>query len=77
MRKIREILRLRFDCKRSYQEIAKSIGISSSTVYDCIARAKDAELSWPLSCEFTDEDLETKLYPQAQKITPDQCPAPL
>jgi transposase len=72
MRKIREILRLRFDCKRSYQEIAKSIGISSSTVYDCIARAKDADLSWPLSCEFTDEDLETKLYPQAQKITPDQ-----
>ena len=72
MRKIREILRLRFDCARSYQEIAKSIGISGSTVCDCLRRAKEATLSWPLPCELSDEDLEIKLYPPAKKTPSNQ-----
>jgi len=72
MRKIREILRLRFDCGRSYQQIAKSIGMSSSTAYDCLRRAKAAHLSWPLSCELTDEQLEITLYPPAQQMSSEQ-----
>lgn len=72
MRKIREILRLRFNCECSYQEIAKSIGISSSTANDCVSRAKAACLSWPLSPELTDEQLEMALYPPSQKINNEQ-----
>lgn len=68
MRKIREILRLRFDCKCSYQEIANSINISCSTVSECIRRAKAVNLSWPLLPELTDEQLEMQLYPPVQKI---------
>jgi len=72
MRKIREILRLRFECGCSYQEIAKSIGISSSTASNCVSKAKEVGLSWPLSCELTDEQLEIRLYPPAKKINDQQ-----
>lgn len=72
MRKIREILRLRFDCKCSYKEIAKSIRISSSTASDCVSRAKAAHLSWPLLPDLTDEELEVRLYPPPKKINKDQ-----
>lgn len=72
MRKIREILRLRFECKRSQQEIAKSLGVSSSTVCDCLRRSKAANLEWPLPTDLSDEQLELSLYPPAQKITLEQ-----
>lgn len=72
MRKIREILRLRFECNCSFQEIARSIGISSSTASVCVRRAKEVGLSWPLSCELTDEQLEIRLYPPVQKIDNEQ-----
>lgn len=72
MRKIREILRLRFDCKRSQQEISKSLGVSSSTVCDCLRRVKVAKLEWPLPSDLSDEQLEISLYPPSQKITPEQ-----
>ena len=58
MRKIREILRLKWECKLSNKAIAKSIGNSSSTVHDCLQKAKRANLSWPLPKDLTDEQLE-------------------
>lgn len=72
MRKIREILRLRFSCGCSYQRIATSIGISSSTASECVNRAKEAHLNWPLPEELSDEELEISLYPPAQKINKEQ-----
>lgn len=68
MRKIREILRLKWECKCSNIAIARSIGISSSTVYECVQKAKDAYLSWPLLEDLTDEQLELRLYPPAKRI---------
>lgn len=67
MRKIKEILRLRFDCKCSHKEIARSIGIGGTTVGECLSRAKRANISWPLMDGLTDEQLEILLYPSAQK----------
>lgn len=66
MRKIREILRLRFDRNCSHAEIAKSIGIGSTTVGECLSRAKKANVSWPLPEDYTDEQLELCLYPSSQ-----------
>src|SRR3990167_3099643 len=66
MRKIREILRLRFDRNCSHAEIAKSIGIGSTTVGECLSRAKKANISWPLPENYTDEQLELYLYPSSQ-----------
>ena len=58
MRKIREILRLKHENGRSHASIAKSIGISSSGVGDCLARARRAGLCWPLSDSLDDGALE-------------------
>ncbi len=62
MRKIREILRLRFS-GLSPRQIAESIGSALSTIQECLRRAAQAKLSWPLPDEFDDERLETLLYP--------------
>lgn len=66
MRKIREILRLRFDRNCSHAEIGKSIGIGSTTVGECLSRAKKVNVSWPLPEDYTDEQLELCLYPSSQ-----------
>ena len=63
MRKIREILRLR-DQGLNMREIGGSVGVGSSSVSDCLRRARDAGLSWPLPEDLTDAVLETRLYPR-------------
>ncbi len=68
MKKIREIMRLRWECECSYRAIAQSIGVSDSTISDCMQRIKLAGLSWPLPDNLTDEQLEAKLYPPNIKI---------
>jgi transposase len=68
MKKIKEIMRLKWECGCSHRAIARSIGVSDSTVGDCIERIQMADLSWPLPDELTDEQLETKLYPPKIKL---------
>lgn len=63
MRKIRDIIRLKWEMKRSYREIGQSINVSISTVGDCIRRAKKAGLSWPLPPDLSDTQLIARLYP--------------
>lgn len=70
MRKIREILRLK-DGTHSNQFIAKSLGISSSTVRECLRRVGEAQLSWPLPEGLDDEQLERKLYPPIKRPMPE------
>lgn len=62
MRKIREIMRLKWECGCSHRAIGKSIKVSDSTVSDCLQRAREAGLSWPLPDDLTDDQLEKKLY---------------
>jgi transposase len=63
MRKIREVLRLKYELNRSNREIGLSCGIGSSTVGDYIQRIRNAGLSWPLSEQLSDTALEQLLYP--------------
>ena len=49
MRKIREVLRLKYYCNCSIREISGSCGIGRGTVGDYLHRAKAAGLSWPLN----------------------------
>lgn len=63
MRKIREILRLRFT-GLSPRKIAASVGTALSTIQECLRRASQAGLNWPLPDEFDDERIEALLYPQ-------------
>ena len=48
MRKIRELMRLKYELGRSHREIAASLGVANSTVSDYAGRARAAGLSWPL-----------------------------
>lgn len=63
MRKIREVLRLKFDCALSGHQIAQSCQISRSTVADYLCRFEKAGLSWPLPEDLSEEELDTKLFP--------------
>ncbi len=69
MRKIREILRLKFEYKTGNKKIATSLAISSSTVHECLRRANLAGLRWPLPDDLDDEMLEQKLYLPPRKKT--------
>jgi transposase len=69
MRTIREILRLKWDCRRTNREIAQSCGIARSSVAECLSRARAAGLSWPLPSEFDDGTLEAQLYRQPGRPT--------
>ena len=77
MRQILEILRLRYALSCSQQAIADSTGIARSTVKDYLMRAKAAGLSWPLSDDVTNEQLNELLFPAnankgaANRTTPD------
>ncbi len=66
MRKVREILRLKFDRKLSDRKISKSCSVSRSTVADYLERFKASGLSWPLSETINDSELDAQLFPQAK-----------
>ncbi|MBN1549956.1 IS21 family transposase [bacterium] len=58
MRKIREVLRLKWFCGLGDRDIAQSCGISRSSVSKYCNRAKTAGLSWPLPDTISDDVLE-------------------
>jgi len=64
MRKIEEILRLKYEVGLSHRAIAKSCQVSCSTVSEYVTHAKAAGLSWPLPEGMTGEQLEAQLYPE-------------
>ena len=70
MRKIKEILRLKWDYKLSNRQIGKSCSVAHSTVADYILRAKMAGLSWPLDPEMDDAAIENLLFPVTQNPLP-------
>jgi len=67
MRKIKEVLRLKWAHELSNRHIAKSCSISHSTVADYVLRAKLAGLSWPLDPEMDDAAIENLLFPTTDK----------
>ena len=63
MRKIKETLRLSYQCGLSRRQVARSVRASRSTVADYLYRAEKAGLSWPLPEDLTDQQLEQRLFP--------------
>jgi len=62
MRRIREVLRLKWACGLGDRAVAASCSLSRSTVSKYVRRAKEVGLSWPLPAEMTDEALEERLF---------------
>ena len=63
MKKIEEVLRLKYKNGLSHRAIAKSCRISASTVSEYVTHAKAAGLSWPLPEGMTPKQLETRRFP--------------
>src|SRR5271168_1141384 len=61
MRQVREVLRLT-TAGVGLNEIARRVGVASSTVRLTLKRLASAGLSWPLPAEMTDTALETALF---------------
>jgi len=77
MRRIKEVLRLRYGLGLGQRQIARSCSIGQSTVYDYLKRAEAAGLRWPLPEDWDDERLERSLfvYDEHQRRQP-QHPQP-
>jgi transposase len=63
MRKVREVLRLRHEQRRSRAEIAASAGIGESTV-GYVARAERAGLTWFEASAMSDAEVEARPFPR-------------
>jgi len=76
MRKIRDILRLRWgwDCRPGRSP--SSQGIARSTVADYLRRAEAAGINWPLADDMDEATLEARLFPFAPLIPPGEKPIP-
>ncbi len=62
MRRVREILRLKYEAGASDRAIARSVGVARSTVWLCLGRATAAGLAWPLPETLTEAALEALLF---------------
>jgi len=62
MRKIREVLRLKWTSQLSNRTIAQSCSIARSSVAECLERTSKAGLSWPLPDDLDDTALERLLF---------------
>lgn len=63
MRKLKEVLRLRFVAGLDQWQIARSCSISQPTVHRYLKRAAAAGLAWPLPEEIDDRQLNELLFP--------------
>jgi len=75
MVKIKELLRLKFECGLSNRNIAVCLNIGCSTVSEILTRFKKSELIWPLADGCSDADLTHALYQpkgaSTNKVLPD------
>lgn len=77
MRKIREIIRLRFECNLTVRQIVTCVEVSVGKVSQIINRAKDAGLSWPLPEDMNDDNrLTAVLFPENQSESDPIRPQP-
>jgi hypothetical protein len=66
MRKVKEVLRLRYDLGLSYSQIRRSCGVSNGTLNGLLTRAETAGLTrWEQVRDLTEEALEKKLFQRA------------
>jgi transposase len=63
MRKLKEVLRLH-SLGLSQHQIARSCSIAQSTVHEYLASAQAVGVKWPLAGNWSDQELEQKLFPQ-------------
>ena len=67
VKKIKEVMRLKYEVKLSNRAIAGACKVSNSTVGEYLRRAKAAGIGWPLG-EIGEDDLYQKLFPEKAAV---------
>lgn len=62
MRQIRQALRLHFEARLSYAQIARAVGIGKATAGKFVLLARAAGVDWALAQTLSDDELEARLY---------------
>ena len=62
MRKVKEVLRLRFELGLGQRQIARCCGMGLGTVHEYLERAVAAGIGWPLPEGLGEEELEASLF---------------
>lgn len=70
MRKMKEVIRLRQECRLSVREIARSCDIPRSTVDNYLKRLMLAKLDWSAVTNLSETELEERLFPPASDKPP-------
>ncbi len=68
MRKIIEVLRLKFEARLSHERIAAATGVYKGAVTKYLHRAQAAGLAWPLPAQTDEAQLEALLFPRAAPL---------
>jgi transposase len=66
MRKLRDVLRLKYECGLPQRAIAQACGIGLGTVTIYLQRAAAAGVTWPLPDDLDDAALEARLFARAE-----------
>ncbi len=70
MRKVREVLRLKYACGLPQREIAASCAIAKGSVSEYLTRAREAGLTWEIASSLTDAEVEARLFRQVGRNEP-------
>jgi hypothetical protein len=62
MRKIKEVLRLRFELGLGQREIARACSISQGAVHNYLKRATAAGMQWPLPEGWDEKQIEEAVF---------------
>jgi hypothetical protein len=71
MRKLREILRLKYERHLRHRAIARACGVGVGTVSEYVGRADRAGLTWPLPEDLDDAALEARLFAPPERARAD------
>lgn len=67
MRRVRELLRLHFDCSLSNGQISSALKISKGSVHNTLKRFAASGLTWPVPGGLGDRELESALFPPSSR----------
>ena len=77
MRKLKEVLRLRYELGLGQRQIARSCSIGHGTVYEYLKHAQAAGMRWPLPEGWDDRQLEEALFgPAPRRLYESRKPTP-
>jgi transposase len=76
VRKIKEVLRLKFEVGLGLRQIARSCSMGLGTAHEYLQRAEAAKITWPLGPEWDDDRLEAALFGGPPRSRPMVLPVP-